>query len=163
MKKTKQMTLISMCIALAIVFHYIEGLIPIPSPIPGYRFGLANIVGLVVLYKFSGQQMLIVNLLRSIFASLLSGMIFNYPFWMSFVGVIFASLSAIALKKISGLSCVGISVCSSVAHCVGQILVAMFVYSQGMMITFLPYLLLMSIPTGILTGTVAIQVLKRIK
>ena len=163
MNKTKQMTTLSMFIALAIIFHWIEAQIPIPSPIPGYHLGLANIVGLVVLYKFNDKKMMVVNLLRSIFASLLNGMIFNYVFWMSFCGVSLSTLISILLKKYSGLSCVGISVASSIAHCVGQILVALVLYNQALMITFLPYLLFMSIPTGIMTGSITSLVLKRLK
>ena len=85
MNKTKQMTTLAMCIALAVIFHTIENQIPLPSPIPGYHLGLANIVGLVVLYKFDDMRMMSVNLLRVLFASLLNGMIFSYVFWMSFI------------------------------------------------------------------------------
>lgn len=163
MNKTKQMTTLAMFIALAVVFHTIESQIPFPSPIPGYHFGLANIVGLVVLYKFDDTKMMIVNFLRVVFASMLNGMIFNYVFWMSLSGVALSTLCAVILKKKTGLSCVGISVASSVAHCVGQILVALVLYNQALMITFLPYLLFMSIPTGIVTGSIALLVLKRLK
>ena len=163
MNKTKKMTTLAMCIALAVIFHMIESQIPFPSPIPGYHFGLANIVGLVVLYKFDDKKMMLVNLLRVVFASMLSWMIFNYVFWMSLSGVCLSTFCAIVLKKISGLSCVGISVASSVAHCIGQILVALVLYNQALMITFLPYLLFMSIPTGIVTGSIAVMVLKRLK
>lgn len=163
MNKTRKITTMAMCIALAVVFHMIESQIPIPSPIPGYHLGLANIVGLVVLFKFDDINMLTVNLLRVVFASLLNGMIFNYVFYMSLCGVVLSSVTAILLKKSSGLSVVGISVACSVAHCVGQIGVAMIMYQQALMITYLPYLLFMSIPTGILTGSVTNLVLKRLK
>lgn len=163
MNKTRQMTTLAMCIALAVIFHTIEAQIPIPSPIPGYHLGLANIVGLVVLFKFDDHKMMIVNFLRCIFASLLNGMIFSYVFWMSFGGVTLSTCIAIILRKKSGLSCIGISVASSIAHCVGQILVALIIYNQVLMISFLPYLLLMSIPTGILTGSITHLVLKRLK
>ena len=163
MNKTKQMTTLAMCIALAIIFHWIEAQIPIPSPIPGYHLGLANIVGLVVLYKFDQAKMMSVNFLRCIFASLLNGMIFSYVFFMSLGGVTCATLVSILLKKKTGLSVVGISVAGSIAHCVGQIIVALFIYNQALMITFLPYLLFMSIPTGIMTGSITNLVLKRLK
>lgn len=163
MNRTKKMTTLAMCIALAIVFHTIESQIPIPTPIPGYHFGLANIVGLVVLYKFNKSSMLAVNLLRVVFASLLRGMLFSYVFFMSLSGVLLSSFTALLLKRENGLSVVGISVACSIAHCVGQILVAMVIYNQALIVAYLPVLLLMSIPTGILTGTVTLQVLKRLK
>ena len=46
MSKTKRMTTITMLIALSIIFHMVESMIPIPLPVPGFRLGLANIVGL---------------------------------------------------------------------------------------------------------------------
>lgn len=163
MNKTRKMTTLAMCIALAIVFHKIESQIPIPTPIVGYHLGLANIIGLIVLYKFDYKCMLGVNFLRVLFASLLNGMIFNYVFWMSFGGVLLSSLTAILLKSKSGLSVVGISVASSIAHCIGQIIIAMMIYNQGLIVTYLPFLLLPSIPTGIVTGSITLQVLKRLK
>lgn len=163
MNKTKQITTLAMCIALAVIFHTVENYIPNPSMIPGYHLGLANIVGLVVLYKFDDMRMMSVNFLRVMFASLLNGMIFNYVFWMSLCGVACSTMVSILLKKFSGLSCIGISVAASIAHCVGQILIAMFLYNQAMMVSFLPYLLFMSVPTGILTGSITSMVLKRLK
>ena len=36
MSKTKKMTTITMLIAISILFHMIESMIPIPVPIPGF-------------------------------------------------------------------------------------------------------------------------------
>lgn len=161
--KTRRMTLIAMMISLATVFHWIESLIPIPSPIPGYRLGLSNIVGLIALYKFGAKEMIEVNLMRVLLASLLNSTIFSYVFWMSLCGVCLSTLMAILVKKMSSLSLIGVSVLSAVMHCVGQILVAIVFYDQAMMVAVLPYLLFMSIPTGIGTGFIAQLVLKRLK
>ena len=62
MSKTKKMTTITMLIAISILFHMIESMIPIPVPIPGFKLGLANIVGLIALYLFDEKVMLEVNL-----------------------------------------------------------------------------------------------------
>lgn len=161
--KTRKMTMIAMMISLATIFHWIESMIPLPTPIPGYRLGLSNIVGLVALYQFGSKEMMEVNLMRVLLASLLNSTIFSYVFWMSLCGVVLSSLTAIMVKKMSGLSLIGISVLSAVMHCVGQILVSILFYDQAMMVAVLPYLLFMSIPTGIMTGFISQLVLKRIK
>lgn len=163
MSKTRQMTTLAMCIALAVVFHTIEGQIPIPSPVPGYHLGLSNIVGLVVLYKFDSKNMVYVNFLRVLFVSFLNGTFMNYPFWLSVGGVTLSTIAAILMKKGTGLSVIGVSVACAVAHCVGQILMALYFYNQPLLITYLPFLLFTSIPTGILTGTITSLVLKRLK
>ena len=61
MSKTKRMTTITMLIALSIIFHMVESMIPIPLPVPGFRLGLANIVGLVAFYLFNSRVFIGVN------------------------------------------------------------------------------------------------------
>lgn len=39
-----------MLVALSVLFHMVESMIPLPLPVPGFRLGLANIVGLIALY-----------------------------------------------------------------------------------------------------------------
>lgn len=56
----------------------------------------------------------------------------------------------------------GSSMLCAVAHSVGQVLVVMFIYKQTAMITIIPILLISSIPTGILTGWIAKEALKRL-
>ena len=41
------MTLTALMVALAVIFHYVEGFIPVLIAIPGFKLGLANIVGVV--------------------------------------------------------------------------------------------------------------------
>ena len=80
MSKTKKMTTITMLIAISILFHMIESMIPIPVPIPGFKLGLSNIVGLIALYLFDEKVMLEVNLMRVLLASLLRGVLFGTGF-----------------------------------------------------------------------------------
>ena len=62
---------VTMLVAISILFHLIESMIPIPVPIPGFKLGLANIVGLIALYLYDEKIMLSVNLMRVLLASLL--------------------------------------------------------------------------------------------
>jgi heptaprenyl diphosphate synthase len=55
------------------------------------------------------------------------------------------------------------SIIGSIAHSSGQVLIVSFLYRQAGMAAILPYLLLGSIPTGILIGTIAKLVLARIR
>lgn len=80
--KTKQMMNITMLIAISILFHLIEATIPLPLPIPGFKLGLANIVGLVALYMYNAEVMLSVNLMRVLLASLMRGILFAPGFWL---------------------------------------------------------------------------------
>lgn len=160
--KTKTMTQITMLIALAIVFHMVESMIPVPVPIPGFKLGLANIVGLVALYLFGARVMIEVNIMRVLFASLLRGVLFGTGFWLSFVGVILSSVCMCIAYKKSPMSIYGVSVCGSVFHSVGQVIAVTFIYQQFFMQAVLPLLILLGIPTGIVVAVLAKSVLKRV-
>ena len=77
------MTTITMLTAVSILFHMIESMIPVPVPVPGFKLGLANIVGLIAYYLFDARVMLSVNIMRVVLASLLRGMLFGTGFWLS--------------------------------------------------------------------------------
>ena len=51
---------------------------------------------------------------------------------------------------------------SAIGHSVGQVLMVSFIYTQASMVAIIPYLLISSIPTGILTGYVALGASKRL-
>ena len=52
----KTVALLAMMIALALVFSYVETLIPINFGIPGVKLGLANLVIVAALYLIGGDN-----------------------------------------------------------------------------------------------------------
>lgn len=163
MSKTRKMTQITMLVALSIVFHMIESMIPVPIPVPGFKLGLANIVGMIALYLFDEKVMLEVNLMRVVFASLLRGMLFGTGFWLSLTGVLLSSVAVMIAYRRTPMSIFGVSVCGSVFHAVGQVIAVTYIYSQFFMQAILPLLILAGIPTGLFIAAVAKQVLTRIQ
>ena len=160
-KRIRRMTIVTMLLAMSIVFHMLEPTVPLP--VPGVKLGLANILGLIALYMYGPKEMFAINFTRVLIASLLRGIIFVTGFWLSLSGVALSSLIVVLLKKTTPLSPVGLSVASATFHNVGQILAIMVIWSSVMMVYWLPVMIWMSIPTGILTGSLASQVLRRIK
>lgn len=160
--KIKQMMYITMMISISILFHIIESMIPLPLPIPGFKIGLANIVGLVALYTFQYKIMLLINVLRLILGSLLRGGLFTPGFWLAFTGILFSSIAIFIASRINKMSIFGISCVASSFHTIGQFVAVSIIYQQWLMITLLPLLLLLSLPTGLLTATIAHQVCLRI-
>ena len=51
-KKIKKMSRLALFLAMGIILNYVESLIPIPIPINGVKLGLANTLGLVILYYY---------------------------------------------------------------------------------------------------------------
>lgn len=162
MSKTQRMTHITMLVAISILFHMIESMIPVPVPIPGFKLGLANIVGLVAMYLYGPKVMLEVNLMRVVVASLLRGVIFGTSFWLSLTGLLFSCLACIFAYKKTPLSIYGVSVAGSVFHAVGQVIAVTIIYNQFFMQAILPILILLAIPTGIVMAMIATQVVKRL-
>lgn len=161
MSKTKKMTTITMLTAISILFHTVESMIPLPMIVPGFRLGLANIVGLVALYLFDAKVMIAVNIMRVVLSSLLRGMLFGTAFWLSLCGVLLSSLACILGKK-TPMSMYGVSVLGSSFHAIGQVMAVTYIYQQFFMQAMLPILILLGIPTGLFVAHVAKAVLQRI-
>lgn len=162
MKRLQKLTLFAMLCALAIVFHYVESMVVIPLPVPGFRLGLANILSLIALYYFDARALFTIGIVRVLFASLLSGMLFATSFWLSLAGMLLSALAMTIARRCSCFSIYGVSVLGSAAHCVAQVMVVTWIYQQFFMQALLPILVALSIPTGLLIAMLADQVLKRL-
>ena len=159
--KISKLANMSMFTALALIFSYIESMIPAFIAIPGIKLGLANIVVIVLLCKTSWKEALIVSIVRVVISSLLFGTIMTFLY--SFVGAIFSLLVMIILKKISNLTNVTISVLGGVFHNFGQIIVACIITSTAQIIYYLPILLISGTISGIIIGFLATLIVKRLK
>ena len=146
--------------ALALIFSYVETLIPINFGIPGVKLGLANLVIVIALYKMKLTEVYLLSVVRV----LLSGFIFGNYFSIiySLAGGLLSLTVMALLKKSKGFSVMGISVAGGVFHNVGQLIVAMLVvaFSVGY---YFPVLLVAGLITGLVIGIVSAEMLKRIK
>ena len=75
MSAARRTAVLGMLCAAAVMCSYAETLIPFSIiPVPGFKIGLANVVIMLVLYRFSFADALIVNVVRSpVIALLFSG------------------------------------------------------------------------------------------
>lgn len=98
----------------------------IPTPLPGVKPGVANIVTLIVFWHYGFRAMLWVTVLRIVAASLVLGYFLAPGFFLSFAGGLF---SAAALGVFQNLprrwfGAVSFSIIAAFAHILGQILLA---------------------------------------
>ena len=148
-----------MLLSFSIVLSILESFIPLFNGyIPGLKLGLANIIVLIVLYKYDTKDVFFVSILSVIVVGLMRTGLFSVNFFFSLSGALFSAVSMILFKK-TKLSMVGVSVIGSIFHSVGQILVAILLLSNNNMIYYLPWLLLFSIPTGLFVGYVSKKLL----
>ena len=101
--------------------------------------------------------------MRVILASLLRGMIFGTGFWLAMGGTLLATLISHLLYRYSKLSLIGVSIAAAAFHGLGQILALMLINQSVFMIYWLPLLWASSVPTGLLTGFLSLEVLKRLR
>ncbi len=146
--------------ALALIFSYVESLIPISLGIPGVKLGLANLIIVIGLYKMSLKEVYLLSLVRV----LLSGFIFgNYFSILYSLAGAFLSVTVMALlKKNGGFSVMGVSIAGGVFHNIGQLFVAMIVVETFGVVYYVPVLLIAGLITGMLIGITANEMLKRL-
>ena len=159
--KVRRLTYVTMLSALAIVINLVESYF-IPPIQFGIRFGLANIIALIAIEILGTKEMIIVNAMRVTIGSLLRGVIFGTTFFISFGGVLLSTIIIVIMHKIKA-SLWFTSMMSAIFHSLGQVLVVMFIYRQEAVIAILPLLAVSSIATGILTGFIANECVKRYK
>ena len=153
MTPTKKLAVIAMLVAQASVLHFLESLLPNPIPVPGVKLGLANIITLLALLVFDFKTAMQITVLRTILGSLLSGTLFGVGFFMSFSGAIVSTcMMAILIYFSRGSGIMAISVVGAAAHNLGQLVMAALILQFAGIIYYLPFMLLFSVPTGIITG-----------
>ncbi len=155
----RKIALLGLFSALAIIFGYVELLIP--SGIPGVKIGLANLAVVFLLMRYSWKEALLVSLIRI----LVIGFLFTNAFSIlySLAGAAFSLLVMALLKRSPQFSVFGISMAGGIAHNVGQLLVAMAVVESFSLVYYAPVLLLSGVLTGFLIGALTTEVLKRVR
>lgn len=155
----KRLMIISMLLAAAIVINYLESFIPVF--IPGVRLGLANAIILIMLYEFKWYEALTVDILRILLVSLIRGTFLSPTFFMALSGGMLSFLVMLLFSKIKIFSKIGVSVLGALFHAAGQIFIAMILLETVDLVYYLPFIAILSIGTGILSGVVSSLYLKR--
>jgi len=149
--------------ALAITIHIIES--ALPSPLPGIKPGLANVITIAVLILFGWRMAVWVNLLRVLTASLLIGTFLSPTFILSLSGALASTVILIILSQLPGKGCspIGYSVAAAITHIVTQFLVAywLFVQHDGLFY-LLPLLMTAALVFGIVSGVIVTIMLRKL-
>lgn len=158
--KSKRVATNGILIALAFLFSYIESIIPLPIPIPGIKLGLANLVVISGLYTLGAKEAFVLSIIRVV----LVGFTFGSPSTMMFslAGGILSWFLMAVFKKMKILSITGVSIIGGITHNIGQILVAILIVNNTMLIYYLPYLLLAGAITGMVIGILGSIIVSRL-
>lgn len=161
--KTSQLTLSALLVAAALVLSYMERFLPLQIliPLPGIKLGLANIVTMMALYFLGKKQAFTILILRCVLGSVFGGGISGLAFSMT--GGMFAMTIMCVAKRMEFFSVYGVSILGSAAHHIGQVCVAVFLMGSVYVVGYLPYLLAVSIFTGMATGAVCAGVFRALE
>lgn len=147
--------------ALAIGLHLLEAVVP--SPLPGVKPGLANIVTLYVLYRFDFATAAWVSLLRVVAGSLLLGNFLSPTFALSLSG---ALASLLLLRFATHLpqqwfGPVSLSVLAAFAHIAGQMLVVwLWLIPHAGVAYLIPIFAAVALFFGMINGIITARLLR---
>lgn len=136
--------------ALALIFSYIEAILPFNVGIPGIKLGLANLVVMIALYELGSRYAISVNIVRVLIAGLLFTGLYGAMF--SLAGCVASYLVMWFLHKTGRFSILGVSMGGGAAHTTGQLIVAMFMVSNIRLSYYFPILLISGMVSGIIVG-----------
>jgi heptaprenyl diphosphate synthase len=156
----RRVALTGLLAALALIFSYVEVLVPFNAGVPGIKLGLANLVPLIILYRLDARYAFAANLIRVFLAGLLfSGM---FAALYSLAGSVTSFIVMYLLKKTRLFSVIGVSTAGGVFHNIGQLCVAILAISGPQLIHYLPVLIISGMIAGIIVGIGAAILLDRI-
>ena len=161
MNRNKKIANMAMLVVLAMIFSYVESLIPINFGVPGMKLGIANLVTVTGIYFLALPEILLVVVMRVLLIGFMfgNGMSIIY----SLAGGILSVLVMTLLKKTKGFSEVGVSIAGGIAHNIGQLIVAAIVVENMKWVYYLPALLIAGTITGCLIGMLSKKMLPVVK
>jgi heptaprenyl diphosphate synthase len=161
LKTTAEDHRIAKLTAFAIGLHVLES--AFPSPLPGVKPGVANIVTLFVLYRYDFKTAAWVSLLRVFASSLLLGQFLTPSFLLSLCG---ACASLITLKLAYQLpkayfSAISLSIFAAFAHILGQLLIVRWLLIPHASVYYLiPIFALAALIFGVTNGLITKKMLQ---
>lgn len=151
----KKIAYAAMLTALAMIFSYVEALIPISVGVPGVKPGLANLVVLLGLYFMRPGEVLLISVTRILLSSFMFGNMAALLY--SLAGGLLSFAVMALLKRCKGFSMTGVSIAGAVSHNLAQLAVAVLVLGNWKILYYLPALLLAGAGAGVLVGILGKQ------
>ena len=153
----KRISVIAVFTALALIFSYIEAIIPFNLGVPGVKLGIANIVVVCALYIFGVKEAAGISLIRVFVIGLLFGNAVSLIYSLS--GAILSIAVMIICKRLK-LSVIGVSAMGGIFHNVGQLSAAALILNSSAVMYYYPVLFISGIVTGIIIGIVSLPIIK---
>ena len=160
--RTKDMTRMALLTAIALTIFMVELQLPGLSPVPGIKLGLSNIVTVWAVFTMGPKKAAMILAARVFLGAVFSGQMSTILY--SGAGGACAIAITILSRKILTKKQIWVAgVLGSVAHCIGQMAVAIGVTLTPGLAAYLPVMIGIGIFTGAFTGFCAQFLTERLK
>ena len=157
----RRITRAALLTAIALTIFMAEAQLPAPIPIPGVKLGLANIITVYAIYLLGPGDTLMILISRIFLGSVFSGQMMTLLY--SLGGGLSCFVVMLILRRLLNTDYLWLSSpLSAIFHNLGQILVAAAVMRTWVVLSYLPYLVLSGIFSGLFTGLCAQLVIRRL-
>ena len=157
-RTAKRIAIDGMLCAIAIIFGYIETIIPINLGIPGIKLGLANVVILFVITTYKTSDAIMISIIRVMVVGLLFGNVNSIMF--SLAGAICSLCIMYCINKLQTVSVIIVSLFGAILHIVGQLCIGIIWYPVKVLMYYGLFLLVAAVVTGIINGMI-VDMVKR--
>jgi heptaprenyl diphosphate synthase len=147
--------------AIAIALSLVEFFFP--SPIPGVKPGIANIIILYTIFKFDLRMAIWVSIIRVFVTSIILGSFLSPTFFLSLSGALFSLLLLIIFRNLSPkyFSLISFSLIASLAHIIGQFfIVRLWIIPHNGIFYLLPIFIVSAFIFGLVTALVTNKLLQ---
>jgi heptaprenyl diphosphate synthase len=147
--------------AIAVALSLVEFFFP--SPIPGVKPGIANIIILYTIFKFDLRMGIWVSIIRVFVTSIVLGSFLSPTFFLSLSGALFSLLSLIIFKNLSPkyFSLISFSLIASLAHIIGQfVIVRIWIIPHNGIFYLLPIFIVSAFIFGLVTALITNKLLQ---
>lgn len=159
-KSIRKTVYLALLVAVGLILGIVESWLPMPFSVPGFKLGVSNVVGLMVILMYSLKEGIAVVGLKSILFSLATGNIMALPYSLA-GGILSVFIMYLGLRYLKNqLSLIGISILGALAHNLGQVIIGILIIENWRLIIYYPYMALISIFSGGFIGFVGLYLSK---
>ncbi len=162
--KVHRLCLDAMLLGVALLLSYLEAILPLAVwlPLPGFKLGLSNILVTLVFVVLTPLDAAIVSLCRIAIMGILFGNAVSFTFSLCGGLLAYAGLWLLAYLGRRWFGMIGVSVGCAALHNTGQLLAAVLWFGTGVILGYLPMLLLASVLFGGITGVLLALLVPRL-
>ena len=152
-EKIKRLTLTALLTAAAMALSFGESMLPAAGFMPpGGRIGLSNIPVMFSATVLGAVTTFFIVLAKAFFVLITRG--FTAFLASLFGGILSSAAMLVIFKRVKSAGCIGAGIISALCHNAGQLAAAFIMTKTPAVLGYAPILLIASVVTGAVTGTI---------